>query len=546
MTEKVIWAVVYFSIVIYLGYRGWKETKVASDYMLAGRQVHPFIMSMSYGSTFISTSAIIGFGGAAAMWGFPLLWLTFFNIFFGIFIAFVVFGKRTRRMGSALDAHTFPELLGLRYESRFLQGFSGGVIFLFMPVYAAAVLIGVARLLEVNLGINYSTAVFLFTAITAVYVITGGMKAVMYTDAFQACLMFIIMAIFIFWTYSWLGGFTSAHQQLTDLALNPAATDALKGHPMLRGWKGWTQGLDFGTPTWLIVYTTIVYGVGIGVLAQPQLAVRFMTVKSDRELNRGVMYGGVFLLFMTGVAFVVGALSNVVFFKIPDITGKVLGQVAFIGGEKNIDKIIPAYVTNYFPDWFGTFFLLAMFAAAMSTLSGQFHAAGTSLGRDVYEKGLAARVTNVLLVNRLAALVSVLLAMACAFVLPESIIAKATAFFFGLCSATFLPVFILGLTWKGVTKAGGIASMLGGFAVSFFLLMFLHTPVSKPLGICKAMFGVDTLLSGYAPGTTGFNMQFLDPNIVAMPVAFIIAWAVSMGTAKFDEKHLQKCWRFMA
>ncbi len=554
MTEKIIWAAIYFAIVIYLGWKGYKETKVASDYMLAGRQVHPFIMSMSYGSTFISTSAIIGFGGAAAMWGFPLLWLTFFNIFVGIFLAFVFCGKRTRRMGGALDAHTFPELLGLRFQSRFIQGFSGAVIFLFMPVYAAAVLIGVARLLEVNLGINYDLAVLIFTGITALYVITGGMKAVMYTDAFQACLMFVIMLFFIFWTYSVLGGFTSAHQALTDLGTG-AVAEPLKKLASMKGWQGWTQGIDFGTPLWLIVYTSIVYGVGIGVLAQPQLAVRFMTVKSDRELNRGVMYGGVFLLFMTGVAFVVGALSNAVFVHIPDNAGKIFGKAAVFStvvvdaagqaSPPNIDKIIPNYVTSYFPEWFGTFFLLAMFAASMSTLSGQFHAAGTSLGRDFYEKGLAARVSNVLTVNRLAALVSVLVAMGCAFILPESIIAKATAFFFGLCSATFLPMFILGLYWKNMTRAGAIASMLGGFAISFVILMFFHTGVSKPLGICKAIFGVDSLLASQAPGSFWFNMQFIDPNIVAMPLAFLIALAVSNSSAKFEDKHLQACWRYI-
>lgn len=151
-----------------------------------------------------------------------------------------------------------------------------------------------------------------------------------------------------------------------------------------------------------------------------------------------------------------------------------------------------------------------------------------------------------LTINRMAALVAVLLSMGCAFILPESIIAKATAFFFGLCSAAFLPMFILSIIWKGMTKAAAVASMLGGFAVSFFLLMFLHTPASKPLGICKALFGVDTLLSGYAPGSTGFNMQFLDPNIVAMPLAFLIAFLVAQSSAKFEEAHVKHCWRFMA
>ena len=109
---EIIAVVVYVLVVVYLGYLGWKRTKSASDYMLAGRKAHPVVMALSYGATFISTSAIVGFGGVAAMFGMSLLWLTFCNIFVGIFIAFVVLGGKTRRIGLKLDAHTFPELLG--------------------------------------------------------------------------------------------------------------------------------------------------------------------------------------------------------------------------------------------------------------------------------------------------------------------------------------------------------------------------------------------------------------------------------------------------
>ena len=63
------------------------------------------------------------------------------------------------------------------------------------------------------------------------------------------------------------------------------------------------------SPLWWTLISTVVLGVGIGVLRSHQLVVRFMTVKSDRELNRGVI-GGVFIMLMTGVAFIVGALSN--------------------------------------------------------------------------------------------------------------------------------------------------------------------------------------------------------------------------------------------
>jgi SSS family solute:Na+ symporter len=58
------------------------------------------------------------------MFGMSLLWLTFCNIFVGIFIAFVFIGGKTRRIGLTLDAHTFPEFLGRRFESKAIQVFA--------------------------------------------------------------------------------------------------------------------------------------------------------------------------------------------------------------------------------------------------------------------------------------------------------------------------------------------------------------------------------------------------------------------------------------
>ena len=280
------------------------------------------------GATFVSTSAIIGFGGVAGLFGMNLLWLTFLTIFVGIFIAMVFFGKRTRRMGLALDAHTFPELLGRRYKSRFIQQFSGVVIFLFIPVYAAAVLIGICRMLEVSFpAVSYGAWLLIVTVLVALYVITGGLRAVMYTDSFQGSIMAIMMLILIVSTYMMLGGVTEAHQALTDM-INLVPDKLQKG-----GMIGWTQGAHMGSPIGLTIYTTIIYGVGIGVLAQPQLAIRYMTVPSDRELNRAVAIGGVFILLMTGVAFLTGALSNAVFYK-------EFGKISIVMAGGNFDKII--------------------------------------------------------------------------------------------------------------------------------------------------------------------------------------------------------------
>ena len=278
--------IIYVGITGYLGFLGFKHTRSAKDYLVGGREIHPILMALAYGSTFISTSAIVGFGGAAATFGMGLLWLTFFNIFCGIFLAFVVFGKRTRELGESLNAHTFPELVSKRFDSKTIQWFAGGMIFLTMPLYAAAVMIGGARFLEVNLsgiGMNYEMAILIFGLITAAYVFSGGLKGVVYTDAFQGGLMFVGMAILIFATYTSVGG----DQRRPCSNWRPWPIWSRRNWRLAAIWVGRLMP-KWGSPIWNNLVTTIILGVGIGVLAQPQLIVRYMTVKSNKELNRAV------------------------------------------------------------------------------------------------------------------------------------------------------------------------------------------------------------------------------------------------------------------
>ena len=67
--------VIYAGMISYLGYRGFRKTKTSSDYLVAGRSANPFAMAMSYGAAFISTSALVGFGGIAGQFGMGLMWL---------------------------------------------------------------------------------------------------------------------------------------------------------------------------------------------------------------------------------------------------------------------------------------------------------------------------------------------------------------------------------------------------------------------------------------------------------------------------------------
>jgi len=190
-----------------------------------------------------------------------------------------------------------------------MQYTAGLIIVVAMPLYTAAILIGGARFIEETLKIDYNVALLGFAMIVAIYVIIGGLIAVMYTDALQGAIMLVGMTVLLVLTYVFLGGVVEAHTALT--AMSNLVPESLAAG----GLTGWTAMPVLGSPIWFTMVTTIILGVGIGVLAQPQLIVRFMTVKDSRSLNRAVLVGGPFILMMTGVAFTVGALTNVYFYQ---------------------------------------------------------------------------------------------------------------------------------------------------------------------------------------------------------------------------------------
>ncbi|HEX3019261.1 MAG TPA: sodium:solute symporter family protein [Chitinispirillaceae bacterium] len=524
-TILIIVVIFYLLTTALLGYIGYRQTKSTADYLLAGRKVHPVVMAISYGATFISTSAIIGFGGAAAVYGMGVLWLTVLNIFIGIFIAFAIFGKRTRKMGHNLDAHTFPEFIGKRFQSPFLQWASGLLIFVAMPLYAGAVIIGGAQFITETLHINYEMALLCFVSIVALYVVMGGLKGVMYTDAFQGTIMFIGMALLLIFTYVKLGGVIKAHEALTALKPEAVKIFGAMGH------QGWTSMPQAGSVFWWQLVSTVVMGVGIGVLAQPQLIVRFMTVKSNREINRAVLIGGVFIFMMTGVAFIVGALTNVYFHK-------TLGKIAIVAVSKKTDSIIPLFINSAMPQWFTAVFMVTLLAAAMSTLSSQFHTMGSAFGRDFLEYGMKIKTKSTILTTKIAMLFAICISALLAYVLPNffeqgtAIIAVGTAIFFGLCAAAFLPLYFGALYIKATTRQSAIACFVSGAMVSAFWIFFVHIKESKPLGICKALFGVDSLASSVL-------LQNIDPIIVSLPVSILVTIIVSMMTKAPDKDHLQ-------
>ena len=523
----------YAACIGLLAYCGYKRTRSSNDYLLAGASAHPFVMALSYGAAFISTSAIVGFGGIAGQFGMGLQWLTFMNIFVGIFVAFVFFGRRTRKIGKFLDAKTFPEFLARRYDSPGIQWFLAGVIFVFMPLYSSVVLIGGSRFLQQVLGVDYYAALVIFGAVVALYVTFGGLKGVMYVDALMGSVMVIGLTALLVMSYWKLGGIAEAHRELTAMA--PLVAERLPAEAAL-GHRGWTCMPEFNSVWWWNLVSSLMLGVGIGALAQPQLAVRFMTVRSGKELNRATLIGSLFIFFTVGSAYLVGALSNVFFYHSDKgMLGDSAGLLAIEAAGGNPDMVIPLFISKALPPVVLYIFALTLLSAAMSTLSSLFHVTGTAIGHDMI--GAIVKKGDSVAITRCGVIFGIAMSVVLGFVLPEGIIARGTAIFFGICAASFLPSYVAALYWPRATAAGAWASMITGAVVSLFGLLFLHRKESAALGICEAISGKTELIET-------FPWPFVDMLVYALPASVLVLIAVSLLTKAPAKRVVVGCFHY--
>jgi SSS family solute:Na+ symporter len=510
----VVTMALFAGVYIFLGYLGYRKTKTAEDYFIAGGKMGPLIVAFSYGATFISAVALIGFSGIASQYGLSILWLAFLNIFVGIFIAFVVYGLRTRRMGLSLKAMTLSELLGNRFNSVKLQQASGLIIGIFMVAYTSAVFLAIASLFQVTFGISYWICIVIFTLIVGIYLIVGGAYAVMWTHALQAIVMLVGMIVLTVGVYAMLGGIGPANEAAA--ALTPEMLNSIGSPAATKALNGLTSMPSFLSEPFMMVLT-LIFGVGIGVLAQPQLITRYLTAKNDKALRLAIPYGGVFILLMTFTAFSIGPLCNVLMYQ------------NHINYPTSPDLVVPTIINELFPTWFILIFLFAILAAAMSTAAALFQTAGSALGRDVYEKSMKSKCSpqKSIFITRIATIVIVIATLIISLN-PLDVVAFMTAFFFGLMACTFLAPYTLMLYWKKTNRTGVWIGMLGGFlfTIAWYILIYFKT-APKIIG---------------TPLIGNYIINMLDPIFIGLPLSFLltILFSIIIKQDKEEESIMKK------
>ncbi len=441
----------YLLVLGLVGLFSSRRLKSSADYAIGGRSIGPWVTALSFVAAYFSSVLIIGGGAFGYKYGLATLWIGASNVLVGCALAWIVLGKRIRRMTEETGSMTISEFLGKRYRSRAVMMFSAAVIFLFLIIYNVSVIKGMANAIQVLIDIPYWGGVLISGLIIVFYVTVGGYLAVVWTSFIQAWIMIGGLILLALVALSRVGGLTSAVRQLR------AADAGFVETPGLWGWAG------------LVSFCLI---VSLGTWGMPQLVIRFYSIKNVRMLRVGtivVTIGGSVAL----LPYLTGAIARILH---PAVASP--------------DLAIPMLTKSVLPPIGGAVFLAGVIAAGMSTFAGVLIISSTSLVRDTLQHTLGRALTPAQEIRYARAANMVLGAAAILIGLrPPSLILVLTAFSWAVIASTNLWPLLFGIYWKRTNPTATLASMVAGAGTAVG-----WTRLGNPLGLHGFIAGTSIAL----------------------------------------------------
>ena len=160
MTVKLLMLVIFFAIMLGVGFYSRRHATNVNDFVLGGRGVGPWLTAFAYGTSYFSAVVFIGYAGQFGWkYGLASTWIGIGNALIGSLLAWVILGRRTRVMSKHLSSATMPEFFGSRFHSQGMKIVASLIIFVFLIPYTASVYNGLSRLFGMAFDIPYSVCV---------------------------------------------------------------------------------------------------------------------------------------------------------------------------------------------------------------------------------------------------------------------------------------------------------------------------------------------------------------------------------------------------
>lgn len=460
MLAMILYLVLVVGVGVYFFVKSKGEESGEKEYFLGGRNMGGWVAALSAGASDMSAWVLMGLPGSIYLMGIGQIWISV-GLLIGTFMAWIFIAPRLRRYSiRANDSITIPQFLTNRFMSKniSLQVISAVVFAVVYCIYSASSIVACGDLFNTVMGIEKSTAMIIATLVIVVYTLLGGFNAVCWTDFFQGMLMLGALMI--------VPIIASIMLRLPSFNAPTVNVDS--------NYYSFLASGSFDKNSLISILSGL--GWGLGYAGMPHILVRYISIKSEKEMRKSQTVGCVWIVLILAMASVVGIVGR-----------QFLGDSLIEGNNQSLVFVKMVREVFKFAPFVVGVLLSAILAASMSTADSQLLASSSAFASDVYKPLIRKKASN----NEMmwAGRIMVIIISIIAFVIANSpnckgIMALVECAWAGFGSS-FGPIIILALYWKRFTYSGAVAGMVTGFAVDALWYVFL----SETTGIYEIIPG---------------------------------------------------------
>lgn len=456
---EIIAFVLYFLFVTGVGVYFFVKSKDKGekDYFLGGRNMGGWVSALSAGASDMSAWVLMGLPGAIYLSGMNQIWISI-GLIIGTICAWIFIAPKLRHYAiKANDSITVPEFLSNRFMAKGpVLRISCAIVFVVgYLVYAASSVYACGKLFAMIVPSETTdmraVGMVIFTAIILVYTLLGGFKAVCWTDFFQGMLMLAALMV------------------VPIIALIIVGVNGPSGAAGELPEHYYSLLVD-GQLNWASVANIITgLGWGLGYFGMPHIIVRYMAIKSSKELKKSQIIGSTWTFLILTMATVLALVAR------SYLTGTLDGGNKELVFAMTVRQMLGVGALALL----GGILIAAILAAAMSTADSQLLASSSAFASDIYKTVINKNASDktVLNVGRIAVVVTTLLAFGLAMLvhfLDLTDVMGLVSAAWSIFGAAFGPVIVLSLFWRRFNYNGAVSAIISGFAVSILWMVLFN------------------------------------------------------------------------
>jgi len=444
--------VIYAAAQIALGAWVARRVRVSSDFFVAGRRLGPGLLFATFLAANIGGGSTINATGLGYRDGFAAWWWVGSAALGSAILALSV-GPRIRRLAAEHNLQTVGDFLEWRYDAR-VRATVAVLLWIGTLAILAGQFIGLARVLEVIVGIPKLIGCLIGAVVVATYFAAGGLMSSAVVNVVQLTVKMAGFAVALPLVLRAVGGLDGLHDRIQDPSM----------------WNAWSNGPS----GWMYVAMLMP-----AFIVSPGLLQKIYGAKDDRTVRIGVGLNAAALLAFAFVPPLLGLAAHALH---PELTNRELA--------------LPELLTHDVPFWVGALGLAAVFSAEVSAGDAILFMLATSLSRDLYKRFFRPDATDrqVLTVARIASIAGATLGVGLA-ILSESITEALSIFYTLLTVSLFVPI-VAGLYLRRPGPIESLAAIGGGVTAVIAAQLWNG---GRPIGVfTPAMCGLAVALVAFA------------------------------------------------